>query len=159
MAQTSAQMERFWKAAQIKIAQHQCAAISSIMTPNVITLSPTSRLQEALVVFRTHRLRHLVVADEHNQVRGIFTKRDMISVEGGGLNRPITTVANEHVHVVQRTACIRSVAEMMLEHKIGCVPVVETQGAKEVLVGIVTESDFVRAFALSTRCNCGAMND
>ncbi len=159
MAQTSLQMERFWKAAQIKIAQHQCATISSIMTPNVITLSLTSRLKEALVLFRTHRLRHLVVTDQHNQVRGIFTKRDLLSVEGGGLDRAVTTVANEDVHVVQRNACIRAVAELMLERKIGCVPVVETQDNKEVLVGIVTESDFVRAFALSTRCNCGAMND
>ena len=38
---------------------------------------------------------------------------------------------------------VRAVAQMMLEHKIGGVPVVDDDGR---LIGIVTESDIFRAF-------------
>ena len=45
---------------------------------------------------------------------------------------------------------------MMLQYKIGCVPIVDHLG--DTNVGIVTESGFVRAFALTTQCECGVMN-
>ncbi len=157
MAQTSEQMKRFWKAAKIKIDKHQCAPISSLMTHEVISLPRDGKLHEALRIFREHRLRHLVVVDEQQQICGVFTKRDLLSVEGAGLNRPIMSVANEEVYRADQSTCIRKVAEMMLDHKIGCVPITQSSAGKESLVGIVTESDFVRAFAMSTRCSCGAL--
>lgn len=157
MAQTSEQMTRFWKAAKIKLDQHQCAPISSLMTHEVISLPRDAKLQEALRIFREHRLRHLVVVDEQNQIGGVFTKRDLLSVERAGLNRPIMSVANETVHSADQSTCIRKIAEMMLEYKIGCVPITKAEAGKNSLVGIVTESDFVRAFAMSTRCSCGAL--
>ena len=158
MGHSSEQMNRFWKAAKIKLDQHQCAPISSLMTSEVITLDRTSTLKDALRLFREHSLRHLVVVDEQKQVQGVFTKRDLLGVEGGGLDRSIVSVVNDTVLTARKTACVREVAQTLLERKIGCVPIVEQGAGKEVLVGIVTEADFVRAFALTTRCSCGAMN-
>lgn len=152
---SSEQLNQFWKSAKRKLDAHQCAPISSIMTADVITLNRQSTLQDALMLFREHRLRHLVVVDEQTEIQGIFTKRDLIAVEGPGLDRSIVSVANTEVQTVDQNACIRHVATLMLTHKIGCVPIVS--GNKR-LVGIVTEADFVRAFALNTRCGCGVMN-
>ena len=157
MAQHSEHMQRFWQLAQTRITKHQCAPISSIMTSDVITMFVSCKLQESLILFREHSLRHLVVVNQRKEVKGIFTKRDLLSVEKGGLDRSIMCVANEKVHVVSKTTCIRTVASMMLTQKIGCVPIV--QGEQNELVGIVTEADFVRAFAMSTRCNCGGLDD
>ena len=157
MAQHSEHMQQFRQTAQAKITKHQCAPISSIMTSDVITMFVNDKLEDSLRIFRQHSLLHLVVVNERKEVKGIFTKRDLLSVEKGGLNRSIRCVANEKVHMVSKTTCIRKVASMMLTYKIGCVPIV--QEATNILVGIVTESDFVRAFAMSTKCNCGVFND
>jgi len=155
VASSSTQLNQFWKEAKRKLEAHQCAPISSMMTADVITLTRKSTIKEALQLFREHKLRHLVLVDDNYDVQGIFTKRDLIAVEGAGLDRSIVSVANTEVQTVDKNACIRHVATLMLTHKIGCVPIVS---GKQRLEGIVTESDFVRAFALSTRCGCGVMN-
>lgn len=158
MGLSSEQLNHFWQMAKRRIAQHQCAPISSIMTPDVITLSRQSTLQDALQMFREHNLRHLVIVNNRHHVQGIFTKRDLLAVQKGGLDRSIATVANSLVHTSEALTCIREVAQKMLQYKIGCVPIVEHRDNADTLVGIVTESDFVRAFALTTQCECGVMN-
>ena len=158
MGLSSEQLNQFWKTAKSRLGQHQCAPISAIMISDVITLSRQSTLQEALQMFREHNLRHLVVVNNHRHVQGIFTKRDLLAVEKGGLNRSVVTVANSFVRTANAETCIREVAQMMLQYKIGCVPIVDHLGDTGKLVGIVTESDFVRAFALTTQCECGVMN-
>ena len=127
------------------------------MTPDVKTLSRQSTLQKALQMFREHNLRHLVVVYNHH-VEGIFTKRDLLAVENRGLGRSVVTVANSLVRTIEAQTCIREVAQMMLRFKIGCVPIVKRHGQVDKLVGIVTESDFVRAFAMTTQCECGVMD-
>ena len=158
MGLSSEQLNQFWKTAKSRLGQHQCAPISAIMTPDVITLSRQSTLQEALHMFREHNLRHLVVVSRRHHVEGIFTKRDLLAVEKGGLERSVVTVANSLVRTTEAQTCIREVAQMMLEYTIGCVPIVERLDNIDKLVGIVTESDFVKAFALTTQCECGVMN-
>ena len=158
MGLSSDQLNQFWKTAKSRLGQPQCAPITSIMTPDVKTLSRPSTLQKALQMFREHNLRHLVVVNNHFQVQDIFTKRDLLAVENRGLGRSISTVANSLVRTTEALTCIREVAQMMLRFKIGCVPIVKRQGQVDKLVGIVTESDFVRAFAMTTQCECGVMD-
>ena len=128
------------------------------MTPDVITLSRQSTLQDALQLFRDYNLRHLVIVNNHHHVQGVFTKRDLLSVQIGGLERSVVTVANSEVHTAEEQSCIRDVAHTMLKYKIGCVPITRRVNNTDRLVGIVTESDFVRAFAFTTQCACGVMN-
>ena len=52
----------------------------------------------------------------------------------------------ESVETIEPDRSIREAAQMMLENKFGCLPVVE--GLR--VVGIVTESDFVRHLAAMT---------
>jgi CBS domain-containing protein len=49
------------------------------------------------------------------------------------MTRDVVTVAPD--------AALIDVAELMVRHKLGCVPVVEPDGS---LVGLITEADFVR---------------
>jgi len=49
----------------------------------------------------------------------------------------------DRVYTVGPTDTVEEAATLMLEHKIGCLPVLE--GGR--LVGILTESDFVRQVA------------
>ena len=105
------------------------------------------------------RIRHLVVVDDARVV-GIVTDRDIrlnlpspatsLSVwEINFLLAKLTVggVMSTSVLVVDPERPIADAARIMMEHKIGALPVVD-EGR---LVGIVTESDFVRALAGAVR--------
>lgn len=62
----------------------------------------------------------------------------------------VREVMSTPVLVVQEQATLEEVARTMLDHHIGCAPVVNRQG---VLVGVITESDFAakeKGFPFST---------
>jgi CBS domain-containing protein len=124
------------------------------MQRDVATLRPDDHLDLADDVMRLGRIRHLPVL-EKERVVGIVTQRDLLSV---------TLAAAFHVDPAQRRSLVRVVeardvmtkdvvsvgtgttlaqaAQVMLEHKIGCLPVLSGEGW---LVGLVTESDLLRA--------------
>lgn len=152
-------LEQFWLDARSKIQHHQCVSISTIMTSDVITLQRTDTIRDAIELFKIYRIRHVVVIDEEQKVRGVFTKRDLINLSKVPLDRMIMSVATPDVFTGGIHQCTRQVATMMLENKIGCVPIVSNAQGANSLAGIVTEADFVKAFALGTSCSCGAMSD
>ena len=158
MGSSSEQQNQSCEGGQGTLGQNECVPIASMMISKVITLDRNSTLRDALRLFRTHNLRHLVVVNEKKHVQGIFTKRDLLAVEGPGLNRSIVSVANTEVRTAHPDTCIRIVAQTMLHYKIGCMPIVDESTSNLALVGIVTEADFVRSFALTAQCGCGVMH-
>ena len=73
-----------------------------------------------------------------------ITKRDLLAVEKGGLNRSVVTVANFCSDSQCRDLHSRGGSDDAAI-QIGCVPIVDHLGDTGKLVGIVTESGFVRA--------------
>ena len=129
------------------------------MTAKPITVDPETPMLEARQRMVTERIRHLVVVDDARVV-GIVTDRDIrlnlpspatsLSVwEINFLLAKLTVggVMSLPVIVVEPDRPLAEAARIMLDHKIGALPVVEDGR----LVGIVTESDFVRAMAGSDR--------
>ena len=126
-----------------------------LMTAKPITVDPETPMLEAGQRMLRERIRHLVVVDD-GRVVGIVTDRDVrlnlpspatsLSVwEMNYLLQQVTVggVMTTSVIVVDPDRPIAEAARIMMDHKIGALPVVE-EGR---LVGIVTESDFVRAMA------------
>jgi len=129
--------------------------VRDLMTAKPITVDPETPMLEARERMLRERIRHLVVIDEARVV-GIITDRDVrlnlpspatsLSVwEINYLLMRVTVggVMTTSVIVVDPDRPIAEAARIMMDHKIGALPVVE-EGH---LVGIVTESDFVRAMA------------
>ena len=129
--------------------------VRDIMTPQPITVDPETPMLEARQWMVQKRIRHLVVV-ENARVVGIVTDRDIrlnlpspatsLSVwELNYLLAQLTVggVMSATVLVVNPDRPVPDAARIMMEHKIGALPVVD-EGR---LVGIVTESDFVRAMA------------
>ena len=123
------------------------------MTRGVITLGMQGNLAEASDLMSTHRIRHVPVVDEHCGVLGIISQRDLLrGAQGGGgdlpasIQRvylrsiPVDEVMVRDVETVGPTTTIRDAAQRMLDLKIGSLLV--TEG--DTLVGILTETDFVR---------------
>jgi CBS domain-containing protein len=132
------------------------ARVRDLMTRQVATLGRNDKLAIADEIMRQERIRHLVVLDDDGQVVGVLSQRDMFRsalarVLGYGeygqdklLNQLLVKeVMTTDVASVEPETSVEAAAELMIGRKIGCLPVV----AAGRLVGILTEADFVKAYA------------
>jgi CBS domain-containing protein len=136
------------------------SSVRDFMTKEVATLGRNDKLTIADDVMKLGRIRHLpVLDDEGEEVVGILSQRDLFR---GALARclgygehaqqkllaqlVVKEVMTTEVETIHPDALLEDAARLMLERKIGCLVVVES----ERLVGILTESDFVEAFAGSS---------
>ncbi|NLY56242.1 MAG: CBS domain-containing protein [Firmicutes bacterium] len=124
------------------------------MTKNVITVSPTTNVLDALELMRKHKIRRLPVLDGTKLV-GIVTEMDLIRVSPS----PATSLSVYELNyllakmtvkeamttnpiVVSPDATLEEAALLMRENQIGGLPVVH-EGE---LVGIITETNIFDAF-------------
>jgi CBS domain-containing membrane protein len=132
------------------------AVVRDLMTTAVKTLRRNDQLSIADDLMRAERIRHLPVLDEEDRLCGVVSQRDLFrgalaSALGYGelAQRKLlgTLVVKEvmatEVVTTTKGTPLREAARLMLERKIGCLPVLEG----ERLVGILTEGDFVKAAA------------
>ena len=140
--------------------EHVCQPIAEIMTKSVITIAATGSLKEALHIFREHNIRHVIVVDTHSAPKAVFSKRDLLVLQsaqslGPLMEQTVLSRATQNPIIVAMDTCTRVAAQYMIENKIGCLPIVLNSSENSPLVGIVTESDFVQAYASSVQCACG----
>lgn len=129
--------------------------VRELMTGALITVSPEIGVFEARQIMLKERIRHLLVK-EGGRLVGIVTDRDIrlnlpsqatsLSVwEVNHLLSRLTVgeVMTKGVIIIGPDQEARAAARLMLEHKIGALPVLDG----EHLIGILTETDILREFA------------
>ncbi|HEU0036833.1 MAG TPA: CBS domain-containing protein [Kofleriaceae bacterium] len=127
--------------------------VKHIMTSPVITLFAEQTLPLAEDVMRFKHLRHLPVIDDERRLLGLVSHRDILRAQISslvGLSTDERRARQEEVRVHQLMTrdvwtvtpeALASVAgRTLLDHRFGCLPVVDGDR----LVGIVTERDFLR---------------
>lgn len=117
-----------------------------------VTISPDSSFYEVRALIHDKGVRHLAVVDKNNQLLGIVTDRDireagpsdatLLSVQElhyllGKLKVSSFMTAKEKLITITPDTLIEEAVQLMHDHKIGCLPVLE--GDK--LYGIFTETD------------------
>ncbi|MDP6580429.1 MAG: CBS domain-containing protein [Vicinamibacterales bacterium] len=130
--------------------------VKELMSGNVTTLGRNDRLSLAEDLMHASRIRHLPVLNEGGQLVGILSQRDLfhsalVRALGFGTTAKdkmlqsiaVKNVMTDHVHTTTPDTPVTEAARMMLEHKVGCLPVMQS----DELVGILTEGDFVAAAA------------
>lgn len=128
--------------------------VRDVMTRNLITAKPDMPIVEARALMTKERIRHLLVTDGARLV-GIVTDRDIrlnlpspaTSLSVWELNYllarlTVGQVMTKDVITIEAGRDARDAARLLLQHKIGALPVMEN-GA---LAGIVTETDLLHAF-------------
>lgn len=123
------------------------------MTSEVITIQSETPLPEAHHLMTKYKIRRLPVMKRSDLV-GIITRGDVreahpsevISLSIWEVNYllsklPIEQIMTRNPLTIGQEATIAEAAQVMLEHKISGLPVVDGQGQ---LVGIITESDIFR---------------
>ena len=127
--------------------------VRGIARNDVLTLARNDKLSIADDLMTQKRVRHLPVLDEYGNLCGIVSQRDLfrgalVRALGFGTRAEeqmletllVKEAMTEDVVTVAPDATIAEAAALMIERRIGCLPLVEDGK----LVGIVTESDFLR---------------
>lgn len=116
--------------------------VEEMMTPGVIALHEDDTVAIADEQMRLADIRHIPVVDGQNHVVGIVSNRDIYKVLGtpDAAKKRIAEIMSRDVLTVAPEAPAFRAAEIMLDNKIGALPVVSED---EVLIGIVTETDFL----------------
>jgi CBS domain-containing membrane protein len=120
--------------------------VEDLMTRTVVTLNADDALLEVDDLLKRNHIRHLPVLQGRRLV-GLVSHRDLIRALArqplGKAVQPLTVkdVMTPEVESVAPQTSLLEALERLLDHRFGCLPVVDAQGA---LVGIVTESDFLR---------------
>lgn len=129
--------------------------VSKIMVTDVVALDRNASLGIAKDIMDQRRLRHFPVVENGNVV-GVVSQRDLfraslasmlgyeertkkafldnLSIKGIMSDSPITVTADTR---------ISEAARLMVEKKVGCLPVVDGKR----LIGLVTETDFLKVLA------------
>jgi CBS domain-containing protein len=127
--------------------------VRDVMTRSVVSLRRDDLLVSADDIMRLGRIRHLPVLDDAGKLVGVVTQTDLFrgavlralgygpqaqrSLSAGisvsdAMTREVVTVSPE--------TPIQEAARLLMQRKIGCLPVL----ANGKLAGILTESDFVK---------------
>ena len=124
------------------------------MQAHPITVGPGDSFRHAMSLIRQRGIRHLPVV-EHDRLVGIVTDRDLRQASPS----PATSLEIHELHYLLEKVIVRDImtspvltvtpetpieeaARIMLEHRIGCLPVLRRTD----LVGILTETDILGAF-------------
>ena len=131
--------------------------VRELMTGAPITVGPDTPVFDARQTMIKERIRHLLVT-EGSRLIGIITDRDIrltlpsqattLSMwEANYLLAKLTVskVMTRSVIIIGPDQDAADAARLMLEHKIGALPVLDGDH----LIGILTETDVLRAFARS----------
>lgn len=126
------------------------------MTRGPVTVTPETLISDAAVAMARHRVRHLPVVyafGDQSRLAGIVSSHDLARAYPPGVNpfsvsvferpiqRPVSEVMTEGVYTVVPTTPIDEAARLLLEHRVGTLPVV----ASGRLVGIFSRTDVLRA--------------
>ena len=126
-----------------------------LMTPDPITVAPDASISDVWDLMSEHDIRHVPVVQDGALV-GMLSSRDLplsdilrlLSVEGAvALNRemakPVSKIMSRDVISVVPDARASDLVRLLLEHKVGAIPVVGASTGK--LLGIVSYIDVLRA--------------
>ncbi len=114
------------------------------MVPNPITVDTQTTVEQAIELMKINSIRHLPVVDTLNQLHGLLTLSDLkqalipsmlgdLTLEDMMIKNPLTVNPDDDIEIA---------AQLIYKHKVSGLPVTQ----KRKLVGILTESDILRAF-------------
>lgn len=122
-----------------------------------VTISPDASFFEARALIHEKGIRHLPVVDKNNHLVGIVTDRDireaapsdatLLSIQElnyllGKLKVGSIMTPKEKLITITPDTIIEEAVQLMHDHKIGCLPIIEG----EKLYGIFTETDALAHF-------------
>jgi len=135
------------------VGRYNWMKVVDVMTKDPLTVTPTETVGQADDLMNTNKIRQLPVV-QGNDLVGIATDRDIRSFLSGSLlegveareealNTKVREIMTTEPMSVSSDDDLQEAIELMIDEKIGGIPVVDEA---EGLVGIVTYVDVLRCF-------------
>ncbi|CAH0533059.1 Inosine-5'-monophosphate dehydrogenase [Vibrio stylophorae] len=130
-------------------------AVVDYMSHPLITIHQNDGLREAFILMSDAKIRHLPVLNDHGELVGIISERQLrqplwlsdseqrCTVTPLDEKVQVRQIMSQPVITVQQTDTLRQAIHHFLHHHISAAPVVDNQGA---LVGMLSQVDLLRAF-------------
>jgi acetoin utilization protein AcuB len=123
-----------------------------LMTRNPVSIQDTESLRVAVEVLATLDIRHLPVVDSSGELVGMLSDRDLRGLTPVAdadattrvLASKVSSVMSDGVLAVDEEADAAEVIDLMIDNKVGALPVTDDSGS---LVGIVSYVDVLRALS------------
>jgi CBS domain-containing protein len=120
------------------------------MSTPPITIAEDTDFKSALGLMQKHRIRRLPVVDTGGALTGIVAERDLLVAADRHLSSPVDVarIMTREVVTVGETTPVVDAAMLMMERKIGGLPVVDPSRK---LLGIITETDLLKVLVAMLR--------
>lgn len=140
----------------VTLTQHREVRIKDAMRSSVMTATPENLVTAVVQRMRERRVRHVPVVTEGKKLVGILTDRDIRQAAASDEQHmaqhdltyllqkmTVKSIMTTHVHTVSGDATLSEAGQLMLHHKVGCLPVVRDA---DLLEGIITATDMLQAY-------------
>ncbi len=104
---------------------------------DVVTSSGNISIREAISILYKRHIGSIIIIDKDKKCKGIFTERDAIRVIANDipLNTPLAEVMTTNLRTVDENVTFSMAKEIMRDHNIRHLPVVDKQGR---LIGLLS---------------------
>jgi CBS domain-containing protein len=123
--------------------------VEEFMTTDLITVQKDDIIDLVAEMMDWRKIRYMPVEDNKGKLVGLVTSRLLLrhysrshKLNGKDVLVPVKDIMINEPFTVSPKASILEAMEIMRDHQIGCLPVV--QGKDNELIGIITEMDFLR---------------
>ena len=127
--------------------------VRDLMTEKVYSIHPGEDLARLVDLMDDIHVRHVPVVDDERIIVGLVSQRDLVRevlhatrdlpfshVRELLKHKNVRSIMTTDVETVEPDTKVDEAGQIMLDNKLGCLPVVEGDR----LVGILTEADFVK---------------
>lgn len=125
--------------------------VEEIMNTSVPTLTPSHTINDALLLLKEKKIRHLPIINDQREVVGVVTDRDLKEATPSSLlnihnpeiyERPLELIMTKNPITGHPLDFVEETANIFYDNRIGCLPIVSNGK----LVGMITESDLLYKF-------------
>jgi acetoin utilization protein AcuB len=131
--------------------------VKDYMTRHPIMTTPEAPATEAQKLMMDNKIRHLPVVGDGKRLMGLITRArlrvlpsDLGSLNVWEISRLLSNLKMKDVMLKQKElvtinqdATLEEAAQKMIQHKVGCLPVIEDG----IVIGIITENDLLNEFS------------
>ncbi|MFC6720188.1 CBS domain-containing protein [Halovenus amylolytica] len=118
-----------------------------LMTPDIITVTPATPIDEAVNTLIENDISSLIVVDDHNKLAGVITSNDILSVvadDDHGTDGTVEEYMTDEVVTIDPDDDIQTAAARMITNGISHLPVEDDDG----IIGMLSTTD-ITAYSVS----------
>ena len=115
--------------------------IYQILRPKLVMGTPSLSLQEALDLMHSEKSGYIIIADDHSQLVGMFTEREVLMnvlKKGVSLSEPVEKYMRKDLHPLKKTDTVGQALDYMNKFSIRHVPLLDEFGQVNGILSIRT---------------------